>query len=138
MSIQLPDKHEPLHARARRIGKSLADLNARIARLAMFVGASLKSEADIQKIVHREIPWLQQHATAPAADSTHRNEERVAHEWEELRGLLVLRCDMMAHMLNDLGLEVAEQIAAQAEEHLERVGFKRGADGFDLLPRRDV
>ena len=124
---------EPLQAHARRVGKSFADLNARIARLALFVGASLASEADIQRIVHRQVAFFQQHPSLMDGQHPHIPHDRQAMEWEELRGLLVLRCNMMAGMLDDLGLDLTEQIVKQAEEHLERVGFKRGADGFVLM-----
>ena len=138
--LPMPDtqltRNDPLQARARRAGRSFADLNARIARLAMFVGASLSSQAEIQKIIHRQVPFYQTHVTAAGGSAAHGASDRTAQEWEELRGLLVLRCNLMASMLNELGLPLTEQIVMQAEEHLERVGFKRGADGFALLPRQ--
>lgn len=62
-------------------------------------------------------------------------ERRKSHLREELRGLLVLRCKVMAKLLETLGLELTGQIANQAEDHLERLGFEPGADGFHLLPR---
>ena len=52
---------------------------------------------------------------------------------QELRGLLVLRCELMTHMLQDYGREVTYQISEDVEEQMERHGFKHGADGFALL-----
>lgn len=122
-------------ARVRRYGRAYADLNARIARLALLLGAPLANEHDIQMIVQRQAPNFKGHVSGDPAHPGATG--RRAQQWDELRGLLVLRCNMMAGMLNDLGLELTEQVVWQAEEHLVRVGFKRGADGFDLLPHRE-
>ena len=124
---------------ASRIKNSLADLNARIARLSIFLQLPLDTEAEVQTIIDRKHPLFLLHdgrqaGPAHPADEAG-NQHRQAHALEELRGLLVLRCEMMANLLDQLGLELTEQIASQAEEHLDRLGFKPGADGFHLLPR---
>lgn len=123
----------------RRIKDSLAELNARIARLSIFLQLPLDSEAEVQKIIHREHPLFRLHEGMQAAqthpDDEHGKEHRQAHALEELRGLLVLRCELMARLLESLGLELTGQITNQAEDHLDRLGFKPGADGFHLLPR---
>ncbi len=126
---------------ARRIKNTLADLNARIARLSIFLQLPLDSEAEVQKIINREHPLFLLHDTQRAGQvhpaDERGNQHRQAHALEELRGLMVLRCDLMAKLLENLGLELTEQIANQAEDHLDRLGFKPGADGFRLLPRTE-
>ena len=130
---------EALAQWARRIKNSLADLNARIARLSIFLQLPLDNEAEVQKIVNRDHPLFLLHAGLQADPAhpaeEHGNEHRQEHSLEELRGLLVLRCELMAKLLDNLGLELTGQIANQAEDHLDRLGFKPGADGFHLLPR---
>lgn len=127
---------DALAQRARRIKNSLADLNARIARLSLLLQLPLDTEAQVQLIVERTHPLFRLHADQQTGTSTG-VQHRQANALEELRGLLVLRCKVMAKLLDDLGLELTGQIANQAEDHLERLGFKPGADGFRLLPRTE-
>lgn len=130
----LPEKDDPLFQWSRRITRSLADLDARIARLALFLDLSLESESVMQQVIDRSHPLFQRYQHNPDVPMTD-DHGRERHSLEELRGLLVVRCNMMANMLNEFGLELSTQIASAAEDHMERVGFKPGADGFTLLPR---
>ena len=131
--------HEPsedetsLPSSASRVENSLADLNARIARLAILLNVSLASEADFVKILNREPPFVPLHPSVWDANASNQGEHRLQCEWEELRGLLVLRCDMMKHSIEELGLEATRAITSQIEAQLEREGFKPGADGFHML-----
>ena len=125
---------DALAQRARRIKNSLADLNARIARLSIFLQLPLDTEAQVQQIVERTHPLFRLH-DGQQAGAAAGGQHRQRHALEELRGLLVLRCKVMANLLSNLGLELTGQIANQAEDHLDRLGFKPGADGFRLLPR---
>ena len=127
---------DALAQRARRIKNSLADLNARIARLSIFLQLPLDTEAQVQQIVERTHPLFRLH-DGQQAGAAAGGQQRQRHALEELRGLLVLRCKVMANLLSNLGLELTGQIANQAEDHLDRLGFKPGADGFRLLPRTD-
>ncbi|MCX7252112.1 MAG: hypothetical protein NTX37_11585 [Burkholderiales bacterium] len=127
---------DALAQRARRIKNSLADLNARIARLSIFLQLPLDTEAQVQLIVERTHPLFQRH-DAQQAGAAAGGQHRQGHALEELRGLLVLRCKVMAKLLDNLGLELTGQIVNQAEDHLDRLGFKPGADGFRLLPRTE-
>ncbi len=127
---------DALAQRARRIKNSLADLNARIARLSLLLQLPLDTEAQVQLIVERTHPLFRLH-DARQSGAAAAGQHRQANALEELRGLLVLRCKVMAKLLDDLGLELTGQIANQAEDHLERLGFKPGADGFRLLPRTE-
>lgn len=122
---------------AERVENSLVEINARIARLSMALEACLASEADIVNILNRKTPFFQ-HAQAHCASMLDQNEHRLLHQWEELRGLLVLRCELMARSLKDLGLTMTREITVEIEEQLERDGFKPGADGFDMLGHPDA
>jgi len=113
---------------ARRLGVELVELNERIARLAISLGARLGSEADVQRILDRDVASLRgAHAPGDAGRHAH----QVA--WEELRGLLNMRCDLMARALEDLGLEVTRQLTVLVEQSVVRDGFAPGADGFHML-----
>lgn len=135
MSNELPDKDDPLFQWSRRMTRSLSDLDARIARLALFLDIALESETVMQQVIDRAHPLFQryQHNPEVALTDDHGRERQTL---EELRGLLVVRCNMVTHMLNELGLDATTQIASAAEDHLDRLGFKPGADGFKLVPLR--
>jgi len=120
-----------LQEKVHRIEVNLAQLNARIARLAMVLKAPLESEEEMQRILSNDAEFL--HAPEPGGSSG--GDHRVRSEWQELRGLLVLRCDLMSHTLNELGLQLTQQITCNVEEQLEREGFKPGADAFFLHRR---
>ena len=57
---------DALAQRARRIKNSLADLNARIARLSIFLQLPLDTEAQVQQIVERTHPLFRLHDGQPA------------------------------------------------------------------------
>lgn len=126
-----PAGDAPLQIKARRSESELARLNERIARLALSLGVPLDTPADLQRLLdHASSLFDPDPQHWPQASD---GQKRLRHELEELRGLLVMRCDLMTHLLNDLGLDVAFQISAEVEEWLQRQGFKPGADGFVLL-----
>lgn len=117
----------------RRVEASLTELNARIGVLAKVLDADLGSEADIEHILNREHAFFRLSAghRAPASAS----ERRVQREWEELRGLLALRCDLMAQAVNELGLDTARQITLQVQARRDKEGLKPDSDGFHLRHR---
>ena len=116
-----------LHLRQRE--GALFELNERIARLAMLLDAPLRTEEDLQRVLARELPVF----NAPSPPGT--DHRRTHGEWEELRGLLAMRCELMAQTLADLGLDATRQLTQLVEERLARNGFTPGADGFVLLAR---
>ena len=67
------------------------------------------------------------------ADPVHARRRR--HEWEELRGLMVLRMHLIKETLDDLGLEPTYQIALVVHERMTLEGFPPGSDGFEMLQR---
>ena len=139
MSNELPDKrpdeNDALFQWSRRMTRSLSDVDARIARLALFLDISLEHDAVMQQVIDHTHPLFLRYRHNPEATLAD-DHGRERQTLEELRGLLVVRCNMVATMLNDLGLDATTQIASAAEDHLERLGFKPGADGFKLVPLR--
>ena len=121
---------------ASRVENTLVEVNTRIARLAMSLNAPMVTEANILSILNRESPFLQPHAREQVRNDPFNHEEsRRIHQWEELRGMLVLRGELMTQSIKDLGLEVTLEINSGIKAELERDGFKPGADGFDMLRR---
>lgn len=120
---------------AKRAEAQLEELNTRIARLSMALGAPLDSADEFEKILNRATPFFQQYAAVQNGGSLSVQEHRLMRQWEELRGLLVLRCDMMTHSLNELGLQATMAITERVEAQLNRDGFTPGADGLDLFRR---
>ena len=117
---------------------SIETLNARIARLAIALGVSLDNDDEVAALMneHQE-PTVSPELRDPSAQvsGTHAStspEHRVAHQREELRGLLVLRYSMEKNYVHDAGVPATRQIMDKAEQELERRGFKPGADGIDL------
>jgi hypothetical protein len=117
--------------RAARLQEALGQLNARIATLAHVLNVSLATEEDLHRILaHTHPAWLSSAATTVSAqDEPHRRRLR---EQEELRGLLALRCDMMAQAVAELGLPLTQQLVSELEARREREGMAPNADGFHL------
>jgi hypothetical protein len=124
--------------RLHQMEMSIEALNARIARLAIGLGVSLNRDDELARV-------MSQHTVAHKAperrDTANRREStrtesdadrRMTHKWDELRGLLVLRYGIESRFVDQVGVAATHQIMAEAEAHLERNGFKPGADGIDL------
>jgi len=123
---------------SQRLGASLEALNARIARLAIGLGIKLDDQSALTNLMAQpqEVPVAHERRTVKSDGQTRytapSGDRRVAHQREELRGLLVLRYHMETVSVNDNGLTMTRQILKQAEEHLVRQGFRPGADGLGL------
>lgn len=128
-----PEDETSLLNIASRAESTLVEINTRIARLAMSLNAPLATEADIQSILNREPPFLQPHARELISNPFNHEEGRIIHQWEELRGLLMLRCELMTQSIRELGLKVTLEISSGTEAELQREGFKPGAEGFNML-----
>lgn len=117
---------------------SIEALNARIARLAIGLGVSLKSDDEVVRVMSRQQVVRVSHERRvglerrDASRAGSGSERRVAHQWEELRGLLVLRYGVETRYVDEVGVTATRQILVEAEAHLERAGFKPGADGVHL------
>lgn len=119
---------------AQRVEHSLEQLNTRIALLARLVGADLSSEAVVESILSRSHPFFLGHERSGGLDQSN-DQRRLIREWEELRGLLTLRCDLMAHTLSDLGLKATQEIASHVQTRRDKEGLKADSDGFHLRHR---
>ena len=117
----------------RRMENALADVSARIARLAMSLNAPVATLSDFESILNKEVPMLAQPAHTLTDSFPGDERPRLAHEWEELRGLLLLRCDMVSQLVKSHDLHTATTVLAEIEAKLESEGFQPGAQGFNLL-----
>lgn len=120
---------------------SFQELSVRIVRLSVALGVSLKDERDLQRVLSRPAtpaPTNDRRSTPDrrAGDRAGRGpDRRVAHQWEELRGLLVLRFGVEKRCLDEFGIDVTRRILTETQAQLERAGFERGADGIDVERR---
>lgn len=117
---------------------SIEALNVRIARLAIGLGVSLTNDADVAQVLRRQpaLPVSLERRlakdTPPASRTGSGTDRRRAHQWEELRGLLVLRYGVETRFVDLVGVVTARQLLVDAEAHMVRDGFRPGADGIDL------
>jgi hypothetical protein len=122
----------------RQMASSFEALNVRIARLAIALGVSLKSEAEVALALRPPVASVppQERRSIPERREVSRAdgsaERRTAHSREELRGLLVLRYEVQKHYVDQIGVLATRNILTEVEENLLRKGFKRGDDGMDL------
>ena len=127
-----------LQARLHSMELSIEALNARIARLAIGLGVSLESEAEIAQLMSKNHPASTvTHERRGVLDfdsgAEHKGtDRRTAHKHQELRGLLVLRYGIETRYVNEVGADATRQIMTEAAAHLVRDGFKPGADGIHL------
>ncbi len=117
----------------RRMENALADVSARIARLAMSLNAPVATLSDFESILNKEVPLLAQPPHTLTDSFMGDGHARLAHEWTELRGLLLLRCDMVSQLVKSHDLHTATTVLAEIEAQLESEGFQPGAQGFNLL-----
>ncbi len=125
----------------------MAELNARIARLAIALGVSLRTDQDIEQVISRAAfqsivaPQISartgdRRANGEGAfggvDRRSGSDRRMAYKWEELRGLLVLRYEVETTYVQQMGLDATRQIMTSADRLMQRDGFSPGADGVDL------
>jgi hypothetical protein len=111
--------------RVRRMMSSFKVLNARIARLALGLGVSLKSDADVAGL-------MKQHQMSGAPHEHLFTPDRMDNQWKELRGLLVLRYGVLTSYVDQVGLSVTRKILVEAEHDLLLRGFNLGDDGISL------
>lgn len=146
-----------------RLQSKLEDVNARIARLAMALGMSLQRQSEIEQLIQACVAAGDNpHLVDPRANraTTHTGPERRDGSYGgqerrggrqtsyngperrknamfvELRGMVVLRCEMQRHYAEQIGPSVTMHLLEQAEAALLRHGFAPGADGEYLTNRR--
>lgn len=129
---------DPVADQLRRMGASVRELSARIARLATRLGVNLENESELEQVLRIDavrVPVPDRRITpdrrtAPrAAMGTDR---RKSHMREELRGLLVLRYGVARSYIGRVGVDATRHILVSAQEQLVREGFRPGADGAHL------
>ncbi len=133
-----PAQEDARAKRRRDMERSIEDINVRIARLAIALGVSLESNEEVMQLMSQshivavscERRGVSERRVAPRSDAG--PDRRLACQREELRGLLVLRYELVKHDLNEVGLVATRKIMGEAEDHLLRRGFKPGADGVDM------
>lgn len=138
MPTELPSELDSQAQRLHHMESSFEALNARIARLAIGLGVSLNSDDEVMRAMRQQQLVRISHerrVTLERREALRTDsgpERRVAHLWEELRGLLVLRYGMETRYVDEVGVVATRQILVEAEAHLVRAGFKPGADGINL------
>ncbi|NVO06050.1 MAG: hypothetical protein HXX19_09040 [Rhodoferax sp.] len=93
---------------------ALEALNMRIARLAIALDMELETDTGLQKALEPSVT-LEPHQRPFL---------------EELRALLTLRYHMEKQLLDEVGNQTLHTIVDDVEQHMERIGFKRGVDGI--------
>lgn len=117
---------------------SISEINTRIARLAIALGVSLQNDHEVTQVIQRPRPLAQAVERRSGMDrragdrASSSPDRRLAYQWEELRGLLVLRYGVERRYVNEVGVTATQHIMIEAEQRLARDGFKPGADGVDL------
>lgn len=109
----------PLTQYALRLEGRLEKLDERIAALSHLLDARLEQHGQLQQ-------WLHQQPKSPHQST---RESRLR---SELRGLLVLRYQVITRYCNELGAPLALQLVCYAEERLQAKGWVPGADGLDV------
>lgn len=137
MTIQLIEHATHIAEKANRFEDALTAVNSRIVFLAGLVGARLESDGEVQHILDRDNAAFRLSAASRHGLHDGHASKVSQRAWEELRGLMVLRCELVMHALEGLGLDLTHQITLQVERTLERKGIKPGADGFDLHLQMD-
>ena len=120
----------------RRLSASMEALNGRIARLASALHVPLNNPSAVVELMSggwkHAVVNERRKVKADLAALNISADRRQAHQYEELRGLLVLRYHLEANCIHENGLVLTCEAKTQAEEHLIRQGFEPGADGLGL------
>lgn len=113
-----PHEHEfSLPARLLRLAISVEDINGRIARLTQNLHLNLSQESELHRVFQLE-----------GVD----NNPYRQHRLEELRGLLVLRYDLVRHHCASLGFAATRTLIEYAAQQLESSGFNPLLSGADV------
>ena len=116
----------------------MAELNTRIARLAIALHVPLGSDDDVRAALHalaQDVADTERYTEPPdqpwhgPADGAHRRDQALR---SELRGLLVMRYGAEQRLVEQLGVKATRSIMANTEARLQREGFQPGADGVNL------
>lgn len=138
MPTEWPPEDGPHALRLLQMESSIEAINTRIARVAIALGVSLKSEDEVARAINQPAGQALLHERLGTPERREASREcaapdrRVAHMHEELRGLMVLRYGVETRFVEEVGVVATRQILVEAEAHMVRAGFKPGADGLNL------
>lgn len=135
MPTESERNEEALAAHLQRMSNSVEEISARIARLAKTLDVDLQNESELERVLNMDgggAPAHERRAAANSALPAGSPERRKSHLREELRGLLVLRYGVTRRFVDRVGVDATRHILVNAQDQLEREGFKPGAAGADL------
>lgn len=118
-----------LASQLRRMSSSVGEVSARIARLAKTLDVNLQNESELNRALSLDGG---NRAAATAALPSGSPERRKAYLQQELRALLVMRYGIATRYVEEVGITATRHILVDAQDQLERDGFKPGASGTDL------
>ncbi|KAB2896604.1 MAG: hypothetical protein F9K35_13630 [Burkholderiaceae bacterium] len=119
MRTEPANEHDATAEHLRRMVALLDALGARITRLAQALDMPLDNPGDVERAL------LHGNESVPPHD-------RHASMREELRGLLVLRYNVVKRYADEVGAQAARDILVCAQDQLLREGFRPQAPGMDL------
>lgn len=132
MPTEAEGTKEALAEYLQRMSASIEQLSARIARVATTLELNLQNESELERVLSLDGGLAnareRRQSTLPAPGP----ERRKSHLKEELRGLLVLRYSTVRRYVGHVGVDATRHILVNAQDQLEREGFKPGAAGADL------
>jgi len=138
MSVEQDQQQAAVGDHLKRVGDSIEELNARIARLAIALGVNLETPDSVERVIAEAGTKVRAMPPAGmpdrrAARAPHSGpDRRQTHKWVELRGLMVLRYGVERQTIENYGLDATRSLMTAASDHMAREGFKPGADGMDL------
>lgn len=120
---------EALTAHLQRMSSSVERLSARIARLATILDVDLQNDSELDRLLNLDGGAPDAYERRVSARPPPGPERRKSYQQEELRGLLVLRYSVARRYVDRVGVQATRHILVNAQEQLEREGFKPGASG---------
>lgn len=106
-----------LQHRLERLASALEDVNNRIARLTQSLHLNLSSSGQLHHVLQLD-----------QAEANRHRQQRL----QELRGLLVIRYDMIAHYAAALGRDATCSLLLYAQQRLLDEGFDPEVSGADI------
>ncbi|MDD2713326.1 MAG: hypothetical protein PHU77_10470 [Simplicispira sp.] len=132
MPTEADGTKEALAEHLQRMCASVEELSARIARIATALDVDLQNESELERALSLDGGVANAHERRMSALPPPGPERRKSHLKEELRGLLVLRYSVARRYVGRVGVDATRHILVNAQDQLEREGFKPGAAGADL------
>jgi hypothetical protein len=118
----LPESPPIDPAHRERMASLLQELDEQVARLALSLGLALAERQGLLEAMRQ---------TPLHPDDPPRQQRHDAHH-AELRGLLVLRYELIGRYVNEIGPDATRALLIEAEQRLLAEGFAPGADGMHL------